>query len=100
VSFGGFDCFLLLVEGGAGNERGSTLLTLILTSLKTNNQFVCGLNCTLLNLTQIILNEFLTHNSPLKTRSQISNLLLYLGVLFGSIEELTLERGTCIIHRG
>jgi hypothetical protein len=36
VIFGGFDCFLLLVVGGAGNELGSTLLTLILTPLKTN----------------------------------------------------------------
>jgi hypothetical protein len=36
VSFGGFDYFLLLVVGGAGNELGSTLLTLILTPLKTN----------------------------------------------------------------
>jgi hypothetical protein len=36
VSFGGFDCFLLLVVGEAGNELGSTLPTLILTPLKTN----------------------------------------------------------------
>jgi hypothetical protein len=76
VSFGGFDCFLLLVVVGARNKLRSTLLTLVLTSLKPNIQFVCGLGCTLLNPTQIILNHLLTHNSSLKTRSQISNLLL------------------------
>jgi hypothetical protein len=37
VNFGGFDyCFLFLVVG-ARNELRSTLLTLILTPLKTNN---------------------------------------------------------------
>jgi hypothetical protein len=36
VRFGGFDCFLLLVVVGARNELGSTLLILILTSLKPN----------------------------------------------------------------
>jgi hypothetical protein len=76
VSFYGFDCFLLLVVVGARNKFMNTLLTLILTPLKANTQFVCGLGCTLLNLTQIILNEFLAHNRPLKMRSQISNILL------------------------
>jgi hypothetical protein len=36
VSFDGVDCFLFLVVGGARNELGSTLLTFILTPLKTN----------------------------------------------------------------
>jgi hypothetical protein len=94
VSFGGFDCFLLLVVGGAGNELGSTLVILILTPLKTNAQFVCGFGCTLLNPTQINLYHLLTQNSILKTCSQIGNLLLELGVLFGSMEKLTLERAT------
>jgi hypothetical protein len=40
VSISGFDYFLFLVVGGAGNELGSTLLTLILTPLETNTQFV------------------------------------------------------------
>jgi hypothetical protein len=76
LRFGRFDCFLLLVVGEAGNELGSTLLTFILTSLKTNTQFICGFGCTLLNSTQIPLNHFLTQNSFVKTCSQISNLLL------------------------
>jgi hypothetical protein len=76
VSFGGFDGFLLFVVGGAGNEFGSTLLTLILTPLKTNTQSVCGFSCTLLNPTQVLINHFLAQNSFLKTCSQISNLLL------------------------
>jgi hypothetical protein len=67
VSFGGFDCCFLFVIGGAGNELESTLLTLILTPLKTNTQFMCGFGCTLLNPTQIILNHFLAQNSFLKT---------------------------------
>jgi hypothetical protein len=76
VSFGGFDyCFLFMV-GGAGNKLGSTLLTLILTPLKTNTQFVCGFGYTLLNPAQILLNHFLAQNGFLKMRSQISDLLL------------------------
>jgi hypothetical protein len=51
VSFGGFECFLLFVVVRARNKLGSTFLTLILTSLKANAQFVCGFGCTLLNLT-------------------------------------------------
>jgi hypothetical protein len=81
---------------GARNELESTLLTLILTPLITNTQFVCGLGYTLLNSTKIILNHFITHCRPLKMRNQISNLLLQLGVLFGSMEILTLEKVTCI----
>jgi hypothetical protein len=100
VGFGGFDYFLLLVVCGARNELGSTLLTLILTPLKAITQFVCGFGCTLLNPTQIILNHLLTQNSFLKTHSQISDLLLKLGVLFGSIEKLTLERDTRFTRRG
>jgi hypothetical protein len=100
VSFGGFDWFLLLVGGGARNELGSTLLTLILTPLKTNTQFVCRFGCTLLNPTRIILNHLLTQNGLLKTCSQIGNLLLKLGVLFGSKEKLTLERVTQFARRG
>jgi hypothetical protein len=100
VSFGGFDCFLLLVVGGVGNELRSTLLTFILTPLKTNTQFVYGFGCTLLNPTQIILNHLLTQNGLLKTCSQIGNLLLKLDVLFCSMEKLTLERATQFTQRG
>jgi hypothetical protein len=100
VGFGGFDCFLFLVVGGAGNELGSTLLTLILTPLKSNNQLICGFGCTLLNPTQIILNHLLTQNGLLKTCSQIGNLLLKLSVSFGSMEKLTLERVTQFAQRG
>jgi hypothetical protein len=76
VSFCGLDCFLLFVVVGARNKLGSSLLTLVLTPLKTNTQFVCGFGCTLLHPTQIILNHFLTYNSSLKMSSQICNLLL------------------------
>jgi hypothetical protein len=75
VSFGGFECFLLFVVVRARNKLGSTLLTLILTSLKANTQFVCGLGCTLFHIVQVILNHLITHHSSLKTRSQIGNLL-------------------------
>jgi hypothetical protein len=100
VSFGGFDCCFLFVVCRAGNELGSTLLTLILTPLKTNTQYICGFCCTLLNLTQILLNHFLTQNGFLKARSQISELLLELGVLFGSMKKLTIERDTRFARRG
>jgi hypothetical protein len=100
VRFGGFDCFLFLVVGGAGNELGSTPLTLILTPLKTNTQFVCGFGCTLLDPTQIILGHLLTQNGLLKMCSQIGNLLLKLGVLFGSMEKHSLERATQFTWRG
>jgi hypothetical protein len=40
VSFGGFDCFLLFVVVGGRNKFGSSLLTLVLTPLKTNTQFI------------------------------------------------------------
>jgi hypothetical protein len=76
MSFGGFNCCFLFVVGGAGNEFGSTLLTLILTPLKTNTQSVCRFGCTLLNLAQILLGHFLAQNGFLKMRSQISDLLL------------------------
>jgi hypothetical protein len=89
VSFGGFDCYFLFVVGRARNKLGSTILTLILTPLKPNTQSVCGLGCTLLNLAQILLDHFLTQSSFLKMCSQIGNILLKLGVLFGSIEKLT-----------
>jgi hypothetical protein len=71
VSFGGFECFLLFVVVGAGN----TLLTFVLTSLKGNTQFVCGLGCTLFYTVHVILNYLLAHHSFLKMRSQIGNLL-------------------------
>jgi hypothetical protein len=100
VSFGGFDCCFLFVVGGAGNKLDSTLLTLILTPLKTNTQFVCGFGFTLLNPTQILLNHFLAQNGFLKTRSEISDLLLKLGVLFGSMEKLILERERRFLRRG
>jgi hypothetical protein len=100
VSFGGFDCCFLFVVGGAGNELGSTLLTIILTPIKTNTQYVCGFGCTLLNPAQILLNHFLAQNGFLKTHSQISDFLLKLSVLLGSMEKLTLERDTCFTWRG
>jgi hypothetical protein len=100
VSFGGFDCCFLFMVVGARNKLGSTLLILVLTPLKTNTQFVSGLGCTQLNPTEIIFNHLLTHNHSLKARSQISNLLLHLGVLFGSMEKLTLERTTHLAWRG
>jgi hypothetical protein len=75
VSFGGFDYFLFLMVVEARNKLGSILHTLVLTPLKANTQFVCGLGCTLFNLTQIILHHFFTHNNSLKMRSQIGNLL-------------------------
>jgi hypothetical protein len=100
VGFGGFDCFLLLVVGGARNEFRSTLLTFILTPLKTNTQFVCGFGCTLLNPTQIILNHLLTQNGLLKMCHQIGNLLLKLSVLFDNMKKLTLERVTWFTRRG
>jgi hypothetical protein len=40
VSFARFDCCFLFVVGGAVNKFGSTLLTLILTPLKRNTQYV------------------------------------------------------------
>jgi hypothetical protein len=76
VSLGGFDGFLLFVVGGGGNELGSTLLTLVLITLKANTQSVCGFSCTLLNPTQVLLNHFLAQNNFLKTCSQIGNLIL------------------------
>jgi hypothetical protein len=91
VGFGWFECFLLFVVVGARNELKSTLLTLILTSLKPNTQFVCGFACTVLNPAQIIHNHFLTQNSFLKASSQIGNLMLKLDVLFGSMESLPLR---------
>jgi hypothetical protein len=75
--FGWFECFLLFVVVGARNKLRSTLLI----------------------PTQILLNYFLAQNISLMTRSQISNLLLQLSVLFGSIEKLTLERATHIARR-
>jgi hypothetical protein len=100
VRFGGFDCFLLLVVGGVRDELRSVLLTLVLTPLKVNTQFLCGFSCTLLNLTQVILNHFLAQNIFLKTCSQIGHLLLLLCVLFGGMEKLTLEITTHHIWRG
>jgi hypothetical protein len=76
VSFVGFDCFLLVIVVGARNKLGSTLLTLVLTSLKPNTQFICGLGYTLFHMVQVILNHYLTHHSSLKARSQVGNLLL------------------------
>jgi hypothetical protein len=108
VSFGGFDYCFLFVIGGAGNELESTLLTLILTHLKTSTYSVCGFGCTFLNPTQILLNHFLAQNSFFKICSQIGNpllklgvlILLKLGVLFGRIEKLILERVIQLTQRG
>jgi hypothetical protein len=98
--FGWFECFIFFVVVGARNKLCSTPLTLILTSLKTNTQFLCGFCGTLLNSTQIVLNHFLTQVSSLKTYSPIGNLLLQLCILFGSMEKLTLERTTYFARRG
>jgi hypothetical protein len=100
VSFGWFECFLFFVVVRARNKLRSTPLTLIFTPLKTNIQFVFGFGCTLLNPTQIILDHFLAQSCFLKVCSKIGNLLLKLGVLFGSMDKLTLERATCITWRG
>jgi hypothetical protein len=91
VSFGEFDCCFRFVVGGAGNELGSTLLTLILIPLKINTQFVCEFSCTLLHPTQVLLNHFLAQNSFFKTCSQICNLLLKLDILFDTIKSLSLR---------
>jgi hypothetical protein len=100
MRFGWFECFLFFMVTGARNKLMSTLLTFLLTSLKPNTQSVCGLGCTLLNLAQILLDHFLNQSSFLKVSSQIGNLLLMLSVLFGSMENLTLERDTCFTRRG
>jgi hypothetical protein len=100
VSFGGFDYFLLLVIVGTRDKLRSTLVTLVLTPLKAKTQFVCGFGCTLLSPTQVILNQFLTHHSPFKARSQISNMPLQLGILFGTMEKVTLEKTTHLAWRG
>jgi hypothetical protein len=60
--------------GGAKNKLRSTILTLILTPLNTNTQYVYRFGCTLLNPTQILLNYFFTQNNSFKAKSQISNL--------------------------
>jgi hypothetical protein len=99
MSFDWFECFLFFMIAGARNKLGRTLLTLILTPFKLNTQSVCGLGCTLINPAQILLDHFLTQSSFLKACSQIGNLLLKLGVIFGSMEKLTLERDTCFIRR-
>jgi hypothetical protein len=100
MGFDWFKCFLFFMVAGGRNKLRSTLLTFLLISLKPNTQFLCGLGCTVLNLAQILLDHFLTQSSFLKTCSQIGNLLLKLGVLFGSMEKLTLERDTCFVRRG
>jgi hypothetical protein len=100
VGFGWFECLLFFVVVGARNKLRSTPFTLVLTSLKTKSQFVCGFCGTLLNSTQIILNHFLAQGSFLKMCSQIGNLLLKLGVLFGSMKKLTLEGATHYARRG
>jgi hypothetical protein len=88
------------VVAGARNELMNTFLTLVLTPLKVNTQFVCEFGYTLLNLAQVILYHFLAQNSFLKMCSQIGNPLLKLSVLFGRMENLTLERATRTTQRG
>jgi hypothetical protein len=100
MGFGWFEWFLFFMVAGARNKLRSALLTFLPTSLKLNTQSVCGISCTLLNPAQILLDHFLTQSSFLKASSQIGNLLLKLGVLFGSMEKLTLERNTCFARRG
>jgi hypothetical protein len=73
VSFSGFEYFLLFVVVGARNKLGSTLLTFVHTSIKTNTQIVYGHGCTLFHMVQVILNHLLAHHSSLKMRSQIGN---------------------------
>jgi hypothetical protein len=99
MGFGWFECFLFFMVAGVRNKLRSTLLIFFLASLKTNPQFVCGFGCTLLNPAQIPLNHFLGQNGFLKTCSQISDLLLKVGVLFGSMENLPL-RETHASHGG
>jgi hypothetical protein len=99
MNFDWFECFLFFMVAGARNKHRSTLLTFLLTSLKANTQSVCGLGYTLLNPTQILLNHLLPQHDFLKTCSQIGNLLLKLGVLFGSMKKLTLERDACFTRR-
>jgi hypothetical protein len=91
VGFGWFEWFLFFVVVGARNKLRSTPLTLVLTSLNTKSQFVCGFCGTLLNSTQIVLNHFLAQGSFLKMCSQIGNLLLKLGVHFDSMKSLPLR---------
>jgi hypothetical protein len=64
IGFGWFEFFLFFMVVGARNKLRSTLLTLILTSLKLNTQSFCGF-----------------------------------GILFGSMEKLTIERDTCFTRR-
>jgi hypothetical protein len=99
MGFGWFECFLFFMVVGASTILVA-LFSPLFSSLKSNTQSVCGFGCTLLNPTQILLNHFLTQNSFLKTCSQISDLLLKLSVLFGSMEKLTLERDDCFTWRG
>jgi hypothetical protein len=100
MGFAWFDCFRFFMLAGARNKHRSTLLIFLLTSLKLNTQSICGFSCTLLNPAQVLLNHFLAQSSVLKMCSQIDNLLLKVGVLFGSIEKLTLERNKCFTRRG
>jgi hypothetical protein len=99
MGFGWFECFFFFMVAGARNKLRSTLFIFHLPSLKPNTQSVCGFGCTLLNPTQVLLNHLLTQSSFLKASSQICNLLLKLGVLFGSMEKLTLEGNTCFTRR-
>jgi hypothetical protein len=100
MGFGWFECFLFFMVTGARNKLRSTLLTFLLTSLKPNTHSVCGFDYTLLNPAQILLGHFLTQSNFIKTCSQIGNLLLKLGVLFGSMEKIILERNTHFTRRG
>jgi hypothetical protein len=100
VGFDGFDGFLFLVVVRARNELRSTLSTVVLTPLKANTQIIYGFGYTLLNPTQVILNQLLTQFSFLKTSCQISDLFLKLGVFFDSMKKLTLERATRFAWRG
>jgi hypothetical protein len=100
VGFGWFECFIFFMVAGARNKLRSTLLILLITSLKPNPQSVCGFGCTVLNLTQILLNHLLTQFSFLKSSHQIGDLLLKLGVLFDSMEKPTLERDTHFTQMG
>jgi hypothetical protein len=99
VSFAGFDCCFLFVVGGLRMNLGALFSPLSShLSKPTHNLYVdlVALSSTRLKSSSIIFSLKIVF----KAHSQISNLLLKLGVLFDSMEKLTLERGTCFTWRG
>jgi hypothetical protein len=101
MGFGWFECFLFFMVAGAMNKLRSTLLILLLTSLKLNTQSICGFSCTLLNRAQILLDHFLTQSSFLKMcrddlpmrQRPVKSPVLRLGLSSSSeLEESSLEK--------